>query len=136
MVIDASLSFSRARFTGNNLLGDYVPGSMPFVASTGVSIDRSNWFGSVRMRHIGSRPLNRNNSAVGSSSTLVNLRAGYRFAKYFQASIDVFNLIGSKPYDTQFFYASQLSGEPAPVADKHLHPVEPRSIRFTVRASF
>jgi hypothetical protein len=136
IVIDANLSFSRARFTGNNLLGNYVPGSMPFVASTGVSFDHSNWFGSVRMRHIGSRPLTRNNFQVGSSSTLVNLRAGYRFAKYFQASIDVFNLIGSKPYDTQFFYESQLSGEPAPVADKHLHPVEPRSIRFTVRASF
>ncbi len=53
MVIDANLSFSRARFTGNNLLGNYVPGSMPFVALTGVSFDRSNWFGSVRMRHIG-----------------------------------------------------------------------------------
>ncbi len=63
-------------------------------------------------------------------------RAGYRFSKYFQVSIDVFNLIGSKPYDTQFFYESQLPGELAPVANKHLHPVEPRSIRFTVRASF
>lgn len=136
MVIDANLSFSRARFHSNNLLGSHVPGSMPRVASIGVSIDRGSLFGSIRMRHIGSRPLNKNNSQVGRSSTLVNLRAGYRFAKYFQASIDVFNLLGSKPYDTQFFYESQLSGEPAPVADKHLHPVEPRNIRFTIRASF
>ena len=136
MVIDTNLSFSRARFRGNNLIGSRIPGSMPRVASIGISIDRSNLFGSVRMRHIGSRPLTRDNSQVGSSSTLVNLRAGYRFSKYFQVTIDVFNLIGSKPYDTQFFYESQLPGELAPVADKHLHPVEPRSIRFTVRASF
>ena len=136
VVIDADLSFSRARFRGNDHLGNYIPGSMQRVASVGVSVDRNNWFGGIRLRHFGPRPLIKDNSQVGSSSTLVNLRAGYRFAKYFQVSMDVFNLIGSKPNDISYFYRSQLSGEAASVADKHIHPAEPRSIRFTVRASF
>ena len=136
VVIDADLSFSRARFRGNDYLGNYIPGSMQRVASIGVSVDRKNWFGGIRLRHFGPRPLIKDNSQVGSSSTLVNLRAGYRFAKYLQVSMDVFNLIGSKPNDISYFYRSQLSGEAASVADKHIHPAEPRSIRFTVRASF
>ena len=136
MVIDTDFSISRARFRDNDSIGSRISGSMQRVASIGVSVDHSDWFGSVRMRHFGPRPLIEDNSQVGSSSTLVNLRAGYRFAKYFQVSMDIFNLIGSKSSDTQFFYESQLRGEPSPVADKHLHPIEPRSIRFTVRASF
>ena len=136
IVIDSNLSFSHARFRGNNPMGNHIPGSMQRVASIGVSVDRDNWFGGVRLRHFGPRPLIEDNSQVGSSSTLVNLRAGYRFAKYLQVSMNVFNLIGSKPNDISYFYESQLSGEAAPVADKHIHPAEPRSFRFTVRASF
>jgi outer membrane receptor protein involved in Fe transport len=117
-------------------MGNHIPGSMQRVASIGVSVDRNNWYGGIRLRHFGPRPLIKDNSQVGSSSTLVNLRAGYRFAKYLQVSMDVFNLIGSKPNDISYFYRSQLSGESASVADKHIHPAEPRSIRFTVRASF
>jgi hypothetical protein len=136
IVVDADLSLSRARFRGNDPIGNHIPGSMRRVASIGVSVDRNNWFGGMRLRHFGPRPLIKDNSQVGSSSTLVNIRAGYRFAKYLQISLDVFNLIGSKPNDIAYFYESRLSGEAAPVADKHIHPAEPRSFRFTVRASF
>lgn len=136
IVIDADLSFSQGRFRGNNPMGSHIPGTMQRVASIGFSVDRNNWFGGIRVRHFGPRPLVKDNSQTGSSSTLVNLRAGYRFAKYFQISMDVFNLIGSKPDDIAYFYESRLLGEPAAVADKHIHPAEPRSIRFTLRASF
>ena len=136
LIVDADLSFSRARFRGNSPIGNYIPNSMSRVASIGVSIDRNNWFGGIRLRHFGPRPLVKDNSQVGSSSTLVNLRAGYRFAKYLKVSLDIFNLIGSKPNDISYFYESKLSSESEPVSDKHIHPVEPRSFRFTVQASF
>ena len=136
IIVDADLSLSRARFRGNGPIGNYIPGSMSRVASIGVSVDRNNWFGGIRLRHFGPRPLVKNNSQVGRSSTLVNLRAGYRFAKYLKISLDIFNLIGSKPNDISYFYESKLSGEVESVSDKHIHPVEPRSFRFTVQASF
>mgnify|MGYP001289455643 CR=1 FL=1 len=136
IIVDADLSLSRARFRGNSSIGNYIPGTMSRVASVGVSFDRNNWFGGIRLRHFGPRPLVKNNSQKGSSSTLVNLRAGYRFVKYLKVSLDIFNLIGSKPNDISYFYQSKLSGEEEPVADKHIHPVEPRSFRFTIQASF
>ena len=64
------------------------------------------------------------------------MRAGYRFTEHIQVSLDVFNLIDSKPKDIQYFYSSQLRNEVTPAADRHSHPSEPRNFRFTVRANF
>jgi hypothetical protein len=38
--------------------------------------------------------------------------------------------------DIQYFYESQLLGETAPVADRHVHPAEPRTLRLTLRLPF
>ena len=136
LVIDTNLSLSRAHFRDANSLGNFIPGSMQRVASIGVSADKNNWFGTLRMRHFGPRPLVADNSQIGSSSVLVNMRAGYRFTEHIQVSLDVFNLIDSKPKDIQYFYSSQLRNEVTPAADRHSHPSEPRNFRFTVRANF
>ena len=32
----------------------------------------------------------------------------------------------------EYFYESQLRGEPAPVADRHVHPIEPLAVRLTL----
>ena len=39
----------------------------------------------------------------------------------------MFNLFDRKVNDIQYFYESQLPGEAAPVADRHVHPAEPRT---------
>ena len=38
--------------------------------------------------------------------------------------------------DIEYFYESQLATETAPVADKHLHPAEPRTLRLALRIAF
>jgi hypothetical protein len=38
--------------------------------------------------------------------------------------------------DIQYFYESQLPGEAAPVADRHVHPAEPRTVRLTLQLRF
>ncbi len=38
--------------------------------------------------------------------------------------------------DITYFYESQLPGEPSPVEDIHFHPVEPRTVRFTISTQF
>ena len=38
--------------------------------------------------------------------------------------------------DIEYFYASRLPGEAAPVADRHMHPAEPRTLRLTLRKAF
>lgn len=51
--------------------------------------------------------------------------------------LDVFNLFNRKACDIDYYYASRLPGEPAEgVDDIHFHPVEPRSVRFTLQHNF
>ena len=53
-----------------------------------------------------------------------------------RAHLDVYSLFDRDDDDITYFYESQLRGEPGPVEDFHFHPVEPRTVRFTVAAYF
>jgi hypothetical protein len=46
------------------------------------------------------------------------------------------DLFGSRDTDITYFRASRLPGEEQPVPDRHLHPVEPRTLRLTVETRF
>jgi hypothetical protein len=52
-------------------------------------------------------------------------------------SADVFNLTDAKVSDVDYYYASRLPGEPAAgVNDIHTHPLESRSFRLSLAATF
>jgi outer membrane receptor protein involved in Fe transport len=62
---------------------------------------------------------------------------GYRLSPVWKLSLDVFNLFDRKASDIDYYYRSRFPGEPAAgIADRHFHPVEPRSVRFTVSSRF
>ncbi|HXR59470.1 MAG TPA: TonB-dependent receptor [Burkholderiales bacterium] len=135
--LDASLAFTRARFSAPDPAGDFIPGAPDKVASAGVTVEGlQGWFGSLRLRYFGPRPLIEDNSARSQSTSLVNLRVGYAFDKKTRLSVDVYNLFNAKQNDIDYFYASQLRGEPAPVLDRHFHPVESRAARVTLALEF
>ncbi|MBK7234927.1 MAG: TonB-dependent receptor [Sterolibacteriaceae bacterium] len=136
VIVDADLSWSRARFRDDNPAGNRIPGAIERVASVGVSLDRGEWFGGLRLRHFGRRPLIEDNSVHSGSSTLINLRAGYRINRSLQVSLDVLNLLDREVSDIEYFYESRLARETGPVSDIHLHPAEPRTLRLSLRASF
>ncbi len=136
LLFDLDLAVSRARFTQSAPEGDQIPGAVRRVASAAVSVrDIGPWSGSVQLRHLGARPLSEDGSVLARSTTLVNLRVAYRVSKGFDVSLDVFNLLGRKVNDVEYYYASQLRGEAAPVDDRHFHPAESRVIRVTLRSS-
>jgi outer membrane receptor protein involved in Fe transport len=137
LIIDADLAWSKARFADEDAAGDRIPGAVDSVSSVGIAIDHpSGWFGGARFRHFGKAPLIEDNSVRSEPTTLVNLEAGYRFAKRYKISAAVYNVFDSKDSDITYFYESQLANESAPVEDIHFHPVEPRTVRVTVSATF
>jgi outer membrane receptor protein involved in Fe transport len=137
LLLDLDVSFSRARFRDEDPAGDYIPGSIERVVSGGVSVaDVGPWSASVIVRYFGSRPLIADNSVRSSSTMLTNLRAGYRIDKRWNVILDVFNLFDREASDIEYFYESQLAGEPGPVEDIHFHPVEPRNVRLTLSGRF
>jgi outer membrane receptor protein involved in Fe transport len=137
LLIDADLSASKARFTDEDPAGDHIPGSIDRVASLGVTLNEiGRWSGTAQMRYFGPRPLIEDGSVHSRSTLLTNLRIAYRLDKNLRLGLDLFNLFNRQASDIDYFYASQLRGEAAPVNDVHFHPVEPRSLRVTLSANF
>ena len=66
----------------------------------------------------------------------VSSDAGYRFSSALSATLGVYNLLNRQDYDIEYYYASQLRGESAPVNGIHFHPAEPRSIRANLTYRF
>lgn len=98
--------------------------------------DLGPWSASLQWRYLGSGALVEDNSVRSASSLTTNLRIGRKLWRGSELTLDVFNLLDRKINDIQYFYESQLPGEDEPVADKHVHPAEPRTVRLTLRAAF
>lgn len=137
LYLDADFAVSRARFTDTDPAGRHIPGAIERMASIGVAVEREQgWFGSARLRYFGPRALTEDNSVRSSSSTLVNGRVGYRYHKNLTLALDVLNLFDRKVSDIDYYYESQLAGEPASVADIHTHPAEPRTLRVFLQYQY
>jgi outer membrane receptor protein involved in Fe transport len=138
LAFDADLAWSHARFRDHDpLVGDYIPGAVTTTANLGLTLDNlGSWFGAVRLRYFGPRPLIEDNSVRSQASALTNLRIGYKFNRQTQLAFDVYNLFDRKANDIEYWYDSQLPGEAAPQFDRHVHPTEPRTVRLTMSYRF
>jgi hypothetical protein len=134
VTLDADLAYSHGRFTNFDPVGDHIPGAVEGVVSAGIALDDYGpFFGGLRLRYFGPRPLIEDNSARSHSSGLLNLRLGDHLVSGLDLRLDIFNLLNRAVSDVDYFYASRLPGEPAQgVNDIHFHPAEPREARLTV----
>ncbi|MGH8582366.1 MAG: TonB-dependent receptor [Gammaproteobacteria bacterium] len=138
LILDADLSFSTARFKDSDPVGERIPGAIETVIAAGVTVDDiKGWFGSVRLRHFGARPLIEDDSVRSEPTTLVNAGIGYKLDKHWRVGVEILNLLDVEDSDIEYFYASRLPGEPAQgIEDIHFHPVEPLSVRATISAYY
>jgi len=136
LTVDASAAWTDAKFSDLPDGEDDIPGAVRTVVGAGVAAEFGRGFsGSVRVRHFGSAPLIEDGSMRSDPTTLANLGAYWRRGPV-RIGIDVLNLFDAKDADITYVYESRLADEAEPVADRHLHPVEPRQVRGTVRLSF
>lgn len=145
LTLDVDVSFSQARFQDREPAGQYVPGSIETVVAAGLAVhDLNGFFGGLRVRYFGPRPLVENNTVRSTASALVNLQVGYAFNPKWKLTVDVFNLLDRKASDIEYYYESRLRGEainPDPALhggynDIHLHPAEPVSLRVALTGRF
>lgn len=132
--VDLEYAYTDAKFRDNAPEGNYVPGAVSDVLQAGLNLDMSAWFGSLRYRYFGERPLVEDASIKSDSTASVNLRVGYQRPRW-QATIDVLNLTDSHDHDIDYYYESRLFNEPSGVAseDIHYHPIEPRTVRIAAQ---
>ena len=136
-----------------NAPGNYIPGAPSMIASAGLRIgEATGWFGALRYRYFGSRPLTEDNAFTSPATGLLNGQIGYRFENGWRIQLDAFNLTNSKSDQITYAYGSLLKSDalfgqclanipPAAVCstgvmDRVLHPVEPFAVRLTVAGRF
>jgi hypothetical protein len=174
LAFEADLAVSSARFTRydsdqaatyaalagypqaqiGNAPGYYVPGAAGTVATLGVELgEKTGWFGGVRYRYFGPRPLTEDGAFWSPATGLLSAKFGYRFDNGWRVQLDGFNLLNSKSDQITYAYGSLLRTDslfaacfpvqtvPAAVCqngvmDRVLHPVEPLAVRLTVAGTF
>lgn len=149
VIVDADLAISKARFNSDVNGGNHVPNAIPLVASIGVIADQGgHWFGGIRMRYLGSYDLEETGTEKSRAFWMTNLKLGYRFDKQWQLTLDVINLFDKKANDIEYWGGacsrnegpncggSTNPAEPSGIDGRLVHPLEPRTIRLGVKASF
>ncbi len=175
--VEADLAVSHARFLGydwaqadafnqlaatgfpevyiGNAAGNYIPGAPAIIASVGATLGEAiGWFGGIRFRYFGARPLTEDGAFQSPATGLLNGHVGYHFENGFTLQLDAFNLTNSRSDQITYAYGSFIpsdplfqrcrSGDPnVPAAacangvmDRVLHPVEPRAFRVTFAGRF
>jgi hypothetical protein len=135
---DLDLAYTRARFTDFDPAGDRIPGAPAWIASGAITLgSETGWFGALKARYFGPRPLIEDDSVHSLSSLIFNARAGYRFDNGLKLQLDMLNLFDAQTNQIEYYYLSRLPGEPiGGIADRHIHPAEPRAIRLTLAGKF
>lgn len=152
LTLDADISFSHARFRDNPIdavsgerIGRHIHGSVESVIAAGVTFQQEGergFFGGLRLRYFGPRPLIEDDSVRSGETVLLSARAGYRFSRNWTLSAEVFNLLDRKDSEIDYYYASRLATDAAAGPDEggvnnvHFHPVDPISFRVALTARF
>ena len=138
MRLDLDVAYTRARFTDFDPAGNFIPGAPAWVASGGLTFGgETGWFGALRGRYFGPRPLIEDDSVRSQASLIFNARAGYKFDNGLRLQLDVLNLFNARTNQIEYYYLSRLPGEPiGGVADRHVHPAEPLAVRLTLAGRF
>jgi hypothetical protein len=142
LTIDADYAWSHARFTDREPDGAFVPEALVSTFDGGIAVHdlpgwARGWSGGLRLRYFGPRPLTQDGSVSSRASTLVYADLGYAVSPAWSLGLSVFNLLGAKVSDIDYYYVSRLPGEPlSGVAGIHTHPAEPRAVRVSLTRRF
>jgi outer membrane receptor protein involved in Fe transport len=125
-----------------NSPGNFLTNAPTVVATGGVEAgEKTGWFGALRYRYFGSRPLTEDGQIRSIAAGTLNLRAGYRFDNGWKAQIDAFNITNNRGDAIAYGYGSfvrqdllffQHPGESIGIMDRHFKPVDPPAVRMTL----
>lgn len=148
---------------GSGHSGTYIPNAPREIGSLAAYLrNLGPWSGSVEFRYLGAYPITSGPcvasaamhdfpgvatscaNAPTASGQLnsrgygeINLDGNYAFGDGWKAGIGIYNLLDTNGNAEEFYYVDRLPGEPATgVADRHIHPLEPRAFHFTLSKLF
>jgi TonB-dependent receptor-like protein len=138
-----SVAASHARYAtvyddGTGHVGNYVPGAPNVIGSLTTYVkDLGPWSGGLEYRYLGPEPLTPDHAIIGHGYGEWNGDAHYAFDSGWSLGLALYNILDQRANAADFWYGDRLPGEPAVgVNDVHIHPIEPRTVRFTIARAF
>ena len=132
--LDAAATFNRAKYVSAPSNGGAVPLAPTQTVSAGATLKHPiGTFASVRLRHVGARPANEDETLVARGFSIVSGLVGHRY-RNFEAGLSVDNLFDSQWDEVQFATESRLQNEVAPVDEIHFTPGWPFTAMLTLSA--
>jgi outer membrane receptor protein involved in Fe transport len=91
---------------------------------------------------MGPRPLDSTNTVQAAGTSVWNLSARRTVGRDWVLGLEVFNLTNQSGNDIEYFYASCTAREVSGgvcgsgIDDRHVHPMESRTLRVSARMNF
>ncbi|MFN0158168.1 MAG: TonB-dependent receptor domain-containing protein [Bacteroidota bacterium] len=133
---DADVNIARGRFRDLPEGENYIPLAPSLTSTAGVTFRfQEGYEGSIRVRHIGDRPANEDNSVRAEGNTVFDASVGYRFGSY-RLQLSAENIFNVEWNEAQFDTESRLLNETDAVSELHFTPGTPLSVKMKAEFSF
>lgn len=133
---DVDMTFSRGRFKELPDGENFIPLAPTVTSSGGVTARHSSGMeGSVRLRHVSSRPANEDNSVVAQGYSVFDASIAYSFLNY-RIQLTAENVFNTNWNEAQFDTESRLLNETEPVSELHFTPGTPLNVKMKVEYHF
>ena len=138
--LNTDLAFSKPRYRASglaafDLAGPYIADAPNFIYSAGILVDDLHHFsGGLQWRRLGTHSLSDGDKEpTDKGYSEFNLDIAYALPHGIRLGVSVFNIFDSHDNAADYYYTSRLQGEPAAgITDFQVHPLEPRSARFSI----
>jgi hypothetical protein len=136
LFLDGDINYAYARSIEEVEGEDFIPLAPDLTAMAGISLVSFKGFnGSLRTRHLRTRPANEDNSLVAEGYTISDFTLNYQIGPI-AAGFTLENIFNMRWKETQFATESRLQNEPESVEEIHFTPGVPRFFRFRVAYNF
>jgi len=138
-----TMAATHARFThayddGTGHSGEYIPDAPNVIGSFAAYVKNLGpWSGGLEYRYLGTHPLTPDNGIRGDGYGEWNANVRYGVGSGWNLGLGLFNLLNERANAAEYWYVDRLRGEPVDgIADLHVHPLEPFTLRLTLGRSF
>ncbi len=135
LTLGADATLSRGRSLDAPAGADAIPLAPNFTLSANIMAHGGPFSAAARLRMVGDRPANPENTVRATGYGIVDFSASYRIGQV-ELFTNVENLLNAEWNEAQFDTESRLRGEAAPVSELHFTPGTPRSIRGGMAVRF
>lgn len=137
LFFDADATYTDAKSLDDPDGENRIPLAPKFTAIGGLSVSNLDKFsGGLRVRYLGDRPANENNSIIAEGYFVTDLNLNYKLSKNITLGLIVENLFDVDWNETQFATESRLATEVDAVEEIHFTPGTPFFVRGSITYRF